>query len=312
MSVTGGGVDLSHLVNQPEQDPQRGAAPGQQHAADVVDVPSVVMDITDQTWEQVVQLSGIVPVVIDLWAEWCGPCKQLSPVIEKLTKEFNGQVVLAKIDVDANPQLAGAFQVQSIPKVVALVGGRPLELFQGALPEEQIRQVFTQLVQLAQQQGVTGRVSAPDIAGGEAAEPQAPTINPEHEKALAALEAGDLQTARDEYEAVVKRNPGDDEAHAALAQVKLLQRLGSKTADEIRQTAASQPDDVEAQMAVADLDVSGGHVEDGFLRLLDLYAKSGEDDRGAVQQRLLELFTVVGHADPRVSAARRKLATLLY
>ncbi|MBL3686755.1 co-chaperone YbbN [Leucobacter zeae] len=312
-------MDLSHLAAR-AQAPQPGdgapaaadptAADGQ--AGRVVDVPSLVVDVTDQTFEQVAQLSSVVPVVIDLWAEWCQPCKTLGPVLEKVVDEFGGRVMLAKVDVDANPGLAQAFQAQSIPTVVALVGGRPVPLFQGAVPETQVREVFTQLLQLAEQHGVTGRVSAPGAAGAEADAPAEPQIPAAHVAAVEAAERGDYAGSIAEWEAVLAKAPADAEARAALVQMRLLQRLDGLGADEIRTAAAAQPADAEAQMRVADLDVAGGHVEDAFLRLLDLFAASDQDARPAVRERLLELFEVVGVADPRVIAARGRLANLLY
>ena len=313
--IPGGGVDLSHLASrgsapQPEQSggPAGGpAAPGGQ----TVDVPSLVLDVTDATFEQAAQLSGVVPVVVDLWAEWCQPCKTLSPVLERVTRELGGRLLLAKVDVDANPGLAQAFQAQSIPTVVALVGGRPVPLFQGAIPEAQVREVFAQLLQLAEQHGVTGRVSAPED-GDAPAEPEEPPVPPAHLAAVEAAERGDYDAAVAEWEAVLAKAPADAAARAALVQVRLLQRLQGLTADEVRRDAAERPGDVDAQLRVADLDVSGGHVEDAFLRLLDLFAASGGEDRAAIRERLLELFEVVGVADPRVIAARGRLANLLY
>lgn len=321
-SIPGGGIDLSHLAAQPQAGSAT-AAPGAAPSAapgiaasgaagQVVDVPSLVIDVTDATFEQIAQLSQLVPVVFDLWAEWCEPCKTLSPVIEKVTREFDGRVLLAKVDVEANPGLAQAFQAQSIPTVVALLGGRPVPLFQGAMPEEQVRELFTQLVQLAEQNGVAGRVRAVDgdaVAPEEApAEPQVPEA---HRAAVDAAERGDYAGAVEEWEAVLAKAPADAEARAALVQMKLLQRLSGLTAEGIRSVAAAQPTDLEAQLRVADLDVSGGHVEDAFLRLLELFAASS-DDRPAIRERLLELFEVVGVADPRVIAARNRLANLLY
>ncbi|XPP25674.1 MAG: tetratricopeptide repeat protein [Leucobacter sp.] len=309
--IPGGAVDLSHLAaraNAPRPD-TGGAAPQGQ----VVEVPALVLDVTDQTFEQVAQLSAVVPVVIDLWAEWCQPCKTLSPVLEKVTHELGGRVLLVKVDVDANPGLAQAFQAQSIPTVVALVGGRPLPLFQGAVPEAQVRELFGQLVQLAEQQGVVGRVSAPDAAPGGEDAPVEPPVNPAHADALDALERGDYAAAVEAYEQVLLQAPADQEARAALVQVRLLHRLQGASADEIRAAAAADPADAEAQLRVADLDVSGGHIEDAFLRLLELFAASGdEDSRTAIRERLVELFEVVGVADPRVIAARGRLASLLY
>lgn len=320
--IPGGGVDLSHLAHA-AQSQGAAAAPGQAPAApaqatgpsggQVVDVPSIVLDVTDQTFEQIAQLSSVVPVVFDLWAEWCQPCKTLSPIIEKVTREFDGRVLLAKVDVDANPGLAQAFQAQSIPTVVALVGGRPVPLFQGALPEDQVREFFARLIQLAGENGVTGRVSAPDgDAGGEAPEPQEPEIPEAHRAAVEAAERGDYAASVAEWEAVLQKAPADTHAKAALAQMRLLHRLQGATVDEIRTAAAAQPDDLDAQMRVADLDLSGGHVEDSFLRLLDLFATSDDASRTAIRERLLELFEVVGVGDPRVIAARGRLASLLY
>ena len=322
-SIPGGAVDLSHLAQRSAGgQPQPGAAgsatsgPGAQGGAgaQVVDIPSVVLDVTDQTFEQAAQLSSVVPVVIDLWADWCQPCKTLGPILEKVTREFKGRVVLAKVDVEANPGLAQAFQAQSIPMVVALVAGRPVPLFQGAIPEEQVREFFARLLQLAEQQGVTGQVNAPDLEAAEGTgEPAEPEIPEAHRAAVEAAERGDYAAAEREWDAVLTQSPADTTAKAARVQVRLLGRLEGLSADEIRDRAAQHPTEVEAQLRVADLDVSGGHIEDAFLRLLDLFSQvDTETERPAVQERLLELFEVVGVADPRVIAARGRLASLLY
>lgn len=313
--IPGGAVDLSHLAAKAGA-PQNGAA-GAPPQGQTIDVPSLVLDVTDQSFEQAAQLSAIVPVVVDLWAEWCQPCKTLGPILEKVTREFDGRVLLVKVDVDANPGLAQAFQAQSIPTVVALVGGRPLPLFQGAVPEAQVREVFGQLVQLAEQQGVVGRLNAveggSEGSDGSDQEPAEPPINPAHADALDAIERGDYSAAVEAYEQVLAKAPADSEARAALVQVRLLDRLQGAGADEIRAAAAADPADIDAQLRVADLDVSGGHVEDAFLRVLDLFAATSDEDRRTeIRERLLELFEVVGATDPRVTAARGRLASLLY
>lgn len=324
--LPGGGVDLSHLAARHQAQAQAAAAgqaaPGgaagqgaRAASSQTVDVPSLVLDVTDATFEQVAQLSAVAPVVIDLWAEWCQPCKTLGPILEQLTREFGGQLLLAKVDVDSNPGIAQAFQAQSIPTVVALVGGRPVPLFQGAMPEAQVREYFNQLLQLSAQQGVTGRVSAPDTqqaVGGEPAAPAEPEIPEAHRAAVEAGENGDFATAITEWETVLKKAPADAKARAALVQIKLLHRLQGYSIDEIRTAAGANPKDIEAQLRVADLDVSGGHIEDGFLRLLDLFVEQDADGRAQIRERLLELFEVVGVSDPRVVAARGQLANLLY
>lgn len=304
--ISGGAVDLSQIF-EAQTSPQGSEAtnPGQ-----TIDLPAAVFDLTDQTFETAMQLSQAVPVVVDLWAEWCGPCKTLGPVLEKVTRESGGRLVLAKVDVDSNPGLAQAFNAQSIPTVVALVAGQAVPLFQGAIPEAQVRERFQQLLSLAQQQGLTGRVYAPDLVSGETTEEA--STNPAHEPALEALERGDYPAAIAAYEHVLVQAPGDDEARAALAQVKLLDRLSGLDAAALRQRAAEHPGDVDAQLAVADLDLSGGHVEDAFMRILDLFSESEDDVRDRLREHLLELFEVVGSADARVTAARQRLASLLF
>lgn len=151
------------------------------------------------------ELSRTVPVVVDLWAEWCGPCKQLSPVIEKVVTELDGRVVLVKVDVDANPQLAQAFRAQSIPMVVGLVGGQPVPLFTGAVPEQQVREVLGQLLQLAAQHGVTGTVPREDGDGAETEPAKAP-LPPLHAEAFAAIEEGDYARAIAAYEKALAEN----------------------------------------------------------------------------------------------------------
>lgn len=271
------------------------------------------MDVTDETFPQVLELSRTVPVVIDLWAEWCGPCKQLSPILERVVTELGGRLLLAKVDVDANPQLSQAFRAQSIPMVVALVAGQPVPLFTGAVPEQQVREVFAQLLQLAAQNGVTGSL---EVDGQEetpaAAEPVEPDVPPLHAEAFDAIEAGDYGRAITAYEKALAENPRDDEARAGLGQVRLLERVQGLDLHDARAAAAAAPHDVDAQFAVADLDLAGGHVDDAFERLLDLFAALPSDERGVVRERLLELFALIGDADARVIRARGRLASLLF
>ncbi|WP_374974535.1 tetratricopeptide repeat protein [Microbacterium trichothecenolyticum] len=301
-----GAVDLSSLRNRPAP-----AAPGEEEPAGAgVAVPSLVLDVTDETFPQVLELSRTVPVVVDLWAEWCGPCKQLSPILEKVVVELGGRVVLAKVDVDANPQLSQAFRAQSIPMVVALVAGQPVPMFTGAVPEQQVREVFAQLLQLAAQNGVTGSAAVDGDAPQE--EPAEPPLPPLHAEAFAAIEEGDYARAITAYEKALAENPRDAEARAGLGQVRLLDRVQGVDLQAARAAAASAPQDVAAQFTVADLDLAGGHVEDAYGRLLDLFAQLPADERTPVRERLLELFALVGDADPRVIAARGRLASLLF
>ncbi|KTR03494.1 tetratricopeptide repeat protein [Curtobacterium luteum] len=324
-----GAVDLSSLVERaqrpaPAPAGHGAASPGEagSGAASVatadggaeLTVSSLVLDVTDQTFQDVLELSTIVPVIVDIWAEWCGPCKQLSPILEQLTAEYDGRVLLAKVDADTNPQLVQAFQAQSIPTVAALIGGRPLGLFVGALPEAQVRDVYEQVLAAAEQNGVSGRVTVDGAAPADAAEgePEPEPLPPHHQAAYDAIEQGDYATAIQEYKTAIAQDPHDQMAVAGLAQVSLLDRLNGRAADEIRGAAAAAPSDVEAQLAVADLDISGGHVDDAFGRLLDLVPSVFGADREAVRVRLVEYFELIGTDDPRVVNARRRLASALY
>jgi putative thioredoxin len=315
-AVLRGAVDLSSLRNRP-QPPAPGTAPAGGVSAGASGTPAgLVRDVTDETFGEILELSRTVPVVIDLWAEWCGPCKQLSPILEFVVAELGGRLVLAKVDVDANPQLAQAFRAQSIPLVVALVAGQPVPLFTGAVPEQQVREVFAQLLQLAAQNGVTGTFAIEDAGAGDAdgapAEPSEPPLPPLHAAAFAAIEAGDYDAAIRAYEQALVENPKDEDARAGLGQVRLLSRVSGLELEAARAAAAAGPADVAAQFAVADLDIAGGHVDDAFGRLLDLFAALPDAERAPVRERLLELFGLIGDPDPRVIRARGRLASLLF
>ena len=308
-----GAVDLSSLRNRPAATADTGPSPA--GGGDVATSGGFIVDVTDATFGQIMELSRTVPIVVDLWAEWCGSCKQLSPILEKVVTELAGRVVLAKVDVDANPQLAQSFRAQSIPMVVALIAGQPVPMFTGAVPEEQVRQVIDQLLQVAAQNGVTGSVAgaATDPEGaGEGEEPQEPSLPPLHAEAFAAIEAGDYSAAITAYEKALAENPRDEDARAGLGQVRLLDRVQGLDLQQARAAAADAPLDVNAQFAVADLDISGGHVDDAFGRLLDLFAALPSDERAPVRERLVELFGLIGAGDPRVIAARNRLSSLLF
>ncbi|MBX7552490.1 tetratricopeptide repeat protein [Streptomyces sp. NPDC004232] len=275
----------------------------------------LVIDVDEAGFERdVLQRSAEVPVVIDFWAEWCQPCKQLSPVLERLAVEYNGRFLLAKIDVDANQMLMQQFGVQGIPAVFAVVAGQALPLFQGAAGEQQIRETLDQLVQVAEQRfGLTGLTVDPDAEPGEApAQEQAGPYDAALNAAADALDAGDLAGAVRAYQNVLADDPGHPEAKLGLAQAELLQRVQGFDPQKVRQEAAERPKDADAQIAAADLDLVGGHVEDAFGRLIDTVSRTAGDDRDKVRLRLLELFDVVGQEDPRVVGARRALARALF
>jgi len=297
-----GAVDLAALAAQSAaraKAEEARAAAAQSGAA--APAATDVIDVAEETFQaDVIDRSATVPVVIDFWAEWCGPCKQLSPVLEALAVEGAGSWVLAKVDVDANQRLAAAFQVQSIPTVHVVWQGQIVPGFQGALPEAQVRQFIEQVRTL------------PAATAGPAGAPPEPAVDPGVEAALDALDRGDLDAAAASYREVLTRAPADEDARLGLAQVELIRRTRGLEAGVVKARAAQQPDDVAAQASAADLDLVEGRVEEAFARLVETVRRTSGDERTAARDHLVELFDVVGLDDPRVLAARRALANALF
>jgi putative thioredoxin len=305
-----GAVDLAAVAAAAQRRQQAAAQPA---GAGASPAGSAVVDVTEADFQQVVlEQSMTVPVVVDLWADWCGPCKQLSPVLEKLAGEYGGRFLLAKVDVDANPRLGQVFQAQSIPMVVAVVQGQPVPLFQGALPEQQVRAYLDELLRVAEANGVTGVLAAAPTDDDAGEEDEEPALPPLHQEAFDAIDRGDFDAAVSAYEQALAQNPADEMASAGLSQVKLLQRTAGVDLNAARDAAAKAPADPDAQIIVADLDMLGGHVDDAFARLIDTVRVTAGDDRDKVRSHLVELFAVVGPDDERVVKARRALTSALF
>jgi len=270
-----------------------------------------VIDTTEATFPDLVQGSMQYPVVVLLWSPRSPESIELAGGLGILAARYGGRFQLSRIDVDAAPQIATAFQVEQVPSVVAILAGQPVPLFKGAYPAEQVAPVIDQLLAAAATNGVTG--TAPSAAGDQVVEvvPE-PPLPPLHQEAYDAIERDDLEGAADAYAQALRENPRDDMARAGLAQVGLLQRTRDADLIAARAAAADRPTDIAAQLLVADLDLLGGKVEDAFSRLVDLVRATAGEDREQVRVRLVELFEVVGAQDPRVPVARRALANALY
>jgi putative thioredoxin len=297
-----GAVDLAAVKARSEAAARAAEAPA---------AGAYVIDVTEATFQsEVIARSFQVPVLIDLWADWCQPCKQLSPVLERLATEAAGQWILAKIDVDANPRISQALQVQSIPTVFAAIGGQLVPGFQGALPEVQVREFVSALLQAGEQAGLTGAAgTAP--AADDADVPEEEPADLRFTAAEDAIEAGQFELAVQRYQAILDAEPTNAEAAAALRQVGLLERL-DRIDPQLLARAETAPDDVPAALAAADHALSVNDVDGAIGRLLALVRRVSGDDRDTVRERLIEYFDVLGPDDPRVGPARRQLANALF
>jgi putative thioredoxin len=305
---TRGAVDLSALrkpapAASPAANPgpQAPVSPGTPPAAAPGAAPgglpgsgAPIIEVTEANFQQtVLELSLTTPVILDFWADWCEPCKQLSPVLERLAAEGGGSWVLGKVDVDANPRLAQALRVQGIPMVVAVVGGQLVEGFTGVLPEAQVRQYVDAVLK----------------AGGVAV---GPAEDPRLDAADDALMTGDLDEAEAAYRKILAEAPADRAAESGLAQVELYRRVSGVDAADALAKAAAAPDDLAAQQLAADVEILSGQAPEAYARLVGLIRRTSGEDRDAVRKHLLSLFSVAGPEDPAVASARRALASALF
>jgi putative thioredoxin len=294
---TRGAVDLGALRGSGAANgagAQPGAPAKSAGAGPVAGGGVTVIDVSEATFQtEVLERSLRTPVVIDLWAEWCQPCKQLSPVLEKLAAEGGGAWVLAKIDVDQNPRIAQALRVQGIPMVMVAVGGQLMEGFTGVLPESQVRQFIDAVLK----------------AGGA---PVEPSEDVRFTAADDAMMTGDLDAAEQAYKKILNETPNEVAAEAGLAQVGLMRRVQGVDPRQVIAAAGKSPDDVAAQTLAADVEVLSGQADAAYKRLVDLVRRTSGDDREAARKHLVSLFTVAGPDDPAVAAARRALASALF
>lgn len=270
----------------------------------------MLVEATDATFNQLVSRTSVVPAVAVVWSSEHPQSRALLDDAADLAGGFDGRLQVIGIDVATNPGITQAIQPPEVPLALGLVAGQPVPLFSGLVDREQFRQVLDQLLQVAVQQGVTGRVSvASDV---EEAEDEDEELPPLHQEAYEAIERDDLDAASAAYEQAIAADPKDTDAQLGLAQVALMKRTRGVDLQAARDAAAADPKDIDAALVIADLDVLGGHVEDAFTRLIDLVRITADDERERVKTHLIGLFAVVGNQDERVRKGRTTLMSALF
>jgi len=300
-----GAVDLSGLQGAAATAPDGAAGPPASAA--------YAVRITEQNFQEVLEGSRTAPVLLSFESPSRSPeSVQLAEAMQTLSGEFEGRFLLGRIDIDASPQIAQAMQIPSVPLVVLVAQGRPMPLIQQLASLEELREAIKQVLQQLTASGFTGRHQPRSGSGVVDEETGEEQLDARYVPAQDALERGDIDAAVAEYQKLVDANPADAEASAGLAMANLLKRTEGVDLNGARAAAAERPDDVEAQTMVADLDLLGGHVEDAFVRLIELVRRTTDKDRDAARTHLIGLFGAVGNDDPRVIRARRDLASALF
>lgn len=243
-------------------------------------------------------MSAQKPVVVLCWSPRSAESVEMLRTMGTMALADDGSWVLARVNIDEQPQVAQALQTRTVPYGLVFIAEQPIPFVEQALTEAQLREVITKILTLAAQQGV-----------GEAPVEQA---EPEEDEALAALDRGDYEAAEKAYRALLDRKPNDQYGKLGLSQVQLLKRTDGLDASKIMQSAIERPDDVELQMQCADVEIMGGYLEPGFKRLLNLITILDGEEQKKVKERLLDLFSLVDPADPRVIKARAALANALF
>lgn len=310
-----GAVDLSGLGDSSRQPgaapsapaaPAGAPAPGSAPAAGG-QANGVLVEATDETFNQIVARTSAVPALAVVWSSQHPQSRTLLDDAVDIASGLDGRLQIVGIDLVSSPGVQQALQPQEVPLALGLVAGQPVPLFSGLVEREQLRQVADQLLQLAVQHGVTGRIS-----GTEPGEDEEQDLPPLHQEAFDAIERGDLDAASAAYDKALAENPKDADAEIGLAQVGLMKRTQDVDLTAAREAAAADPMDIDAALVVADLDVLGGHVEDAFTRLIDLVRVTAGEERDRVKTRLLDLFAVVGNHDERVRKGRTTLMSALF
>lgn len=310
-----GAVDLSSLAPATKPAGSSGATPSPatgDHPAGAPGLPvPLVVDVDASTLRDVAEVSTQVPVIVVLHSPRSQASADLATVLEQLADQYAGRFQLARVNVDTAPEVAQALQAQAVPTVVALIAGQPVPMFQGTVPQEQLRSVIDQLLEVAAANGVNGTVAVDGAAGAGTAEAE-PEETEVERAAREAIEAGDFAAAEEVYTHAIAQNPGDDDLKVARNQVRLMARLDGQDPHELLAAADAAPTDLAAALAGADAALALGDVNAALGRALEAVRTHAGEEREEARLRLLELFEVIGSTSPEVAQARRRLATMLY
>ncbi len=289
---TRGAVDLGALRDRAAA--QAKAASGEASAPPPAPASATIVDVTEATFQQVMERSLVAPVVLLFTAEWATEAGELRAALEAMATEAAGQFILARVDAEKEPRVTAALQVRSVPTVHAVIGGQLLQGFEGVVQEAQLRQFVDAVIK---------------AGGGEPApEPEDPRL----EAAENALMDGDLATAEAEYKQILAAKPGDPVAQAGLSQVELLKRLAGVSPSAALAAAEANPDDVTAQTLAADVEVLTGQAEQGYKRLVDVVRRTAGPEREQARLHLISLLALAAPEDPVAQKARRSLAAALF
>lgn len=309
-----GAVDLSSLAPATKPAASSGATPSPatgDHPAGAPGLPvPLVVDVDASSLRDVAEVSTQVPVIVVLHSPRSQASADLAAALEQLADQYAGRFQLARVNVDAAPQVAQALQAQAVPTVVALIAGQPVPMFQGTVPQDQLRSVIDQLLELAAANGINGTIAVDGAAGADTqAEPEETEVE---RAAREAIEAGDFAAAEEVYTHAIAQNPGDDDLKVARNQVRLMARLDGQDPHELLAAADAAPTDLAAALAGADAALALGDVNAALGRALEAVRTHAGEEREEARLRLLELFEVIGSTSPEVAQARRRLATMLY
>ncbi|MEU0564376.1 tetratricopeptide repeat protein [Nonomuraea sp. NPDC005983] len=301
-----GAIDLGARKQALESQARREAA-GPQAASS-----ATVVDVTEETFtSDVIDRSVSVPVVLDLWSPRAPGSAQLSPVLEKVVGETGGRAVLARVNVDASPQIAQALRVQAVPTVLAIFQGQAVTGFQQVLPEQEVRRWLDELMAAVEQFYQANPDARPPAAEGGQEAPAEPPADPDLVAAEEAIDKGDLDAAAAAYERLLARAPGNEDAKMGLAGVGLIRRTADADPAEV-QRRLQDPSDIDAELLAADLQMLSGAVDEAFERIIQVVKRTSGDERDKARRHLLDLFAALPADDPSLAKARRALSSALF